>query len=164
MAAKDATPRVDPLLAMQVRLASASTLWKRTRRATDPPTPRIPSSSPPTLAQADPKLAPFLRDDFDGTAYASGVLAGGPDAPKDAKKVLDRTIADLDAALALEVREHHDELLHQLGGIDEADRVLQIVGRGHPLRQTMGRVRRDRRAAHRGGRQDQAAREPHENG
>ena len=85
MAAKDATPRVDPLLAMQVRLASASTLWKRTRRATDPPTPRIPSSSPPTLAQADPKLAPFLRDDFDGTAYASGVLAGGPDAPKDAK-------------------------------------------------------------------------------
>ena len=142
MAAKDATPRVDPLLAMQVRLASASTLWKRTRRATDPPTPRIPSSSPPTLAQADPKLAPFLRDDFDGTAYASGVLAGGPDAPKDAKKVLDRTIADLDAALALEVREHHDELLHQLGGIDEADRVLQIVKGGvTSLRQTMGRVR-----------------------
>ena len=142
MAAKDATPRVDPLLAMQVRLASASTLWKRTRRATDPPTPRIPSSSPPALAQADPKLAPFLRDDFDGTAYASGVLAGGPDAPKDAKKVLDRTIADLDAALALEVREHHDELLHQLGGIDEADRVLQIVKGGvTSLRQTMGRVR-----------------------
>ena len=142
MAAKDATPRVDPLLAMQVRLASASTLWKRTRRATDPPTPRIPSSSPPAIAQADPKLAPFLRDDFDGTAYASGVLAGGPDAPKDAKKVLDRTIADLDAALALEVREHHDELLHQLGGIDEADRVLQIVKGGvTSLRQTMGRVR-----------------------
>ena len=70
------------------------------------------------------------------------MLAGGPDAPKDAKKVLDRTIADLDAALALEVREHHDELLHQLGGIDEADRVLQIVKGGvTSLRQTMGRVR-----------------------
>ena len=70
------------------------------------------------------------------------MLAGGPDAPKDAKKVLDRTIADLDAALALEVREHHDELLHQLGGIDEADRVLQIVKGGvASLRQTMGRVR-----------------------
>ena len=87
-------------------------------------------------------MAPFLRDDFDGTAYASGVLAGGPDAPKDAKKVLDRTIADLDAALALEVRENHEELLHQLGGIDEADRVLQIVKGGvTSLRQTMGKVR-----------------------
>ena len=114
-------------------------LTKRTRRATDPPSPRFRRAPP---AQADPKLAPFLRDDFDGTAYASGVLAGGPDAPKDAKKVLDRTIADLDAALALEVREHHDELLHQLGGIDEADRVLQIVKGGvTSLRQTMGRVR-----------------------
>ena len=87
-------------------------------------------------------MAPFLRDDFDGTAYASGVLAGGPDAPKDAKKVLDRTIADLDAALALEVRENHEELLRQLGGIDEADRVLQIVKGGvTSLRQTMGKVR-----------------------
>ena len=146
MSTKEATPRVDPLLAMQVRLARPS------RPRADPSGsarafPRLTAtlespSSASSRVQADPKLAPFLRDDFDGTAYASGVLAGGPDAPKDAKKVLDRTIADLDAALALEVREHHDELLHQLGGIDEADRVLQIVKGGvASLRQTMGRVR-----------------------
>ena len=146
MSTKEATPRVDPLLAMQVRLARPSRPRadpSRSARAFPRLTATLESpSSASWRVQADPKLAPFLRDDFDGTAYASGVLAGGPDAPKDAKKVLDRTIADLDAALALEVREHHDELLHQLGGIDEADRVLQIVKGGvASLRQTMGRVR-----------------------
>jgi hypothetical protein len=108
MATPNATPRVDPLLAMR----------------------------------GDPKLAPFLLDDFDGTAFASAVLASGSDATKDAKKSLDLTIASLDAALGLTVREHHDVLLHQLGGIDEADRVLQIVTGGvSSLRQTMGRVK-----------------------
>ena len=146
MSTKEATPRVDPLLAMQVRLARPSRPRadpSRSARAFPRLTATLESPfSASSRVQADPKLAPFLRDDFDGTAYASGVLAGGPDAPKDAKKVLDRTIADLDAALALEVREHHDELLHQLGGIDEADRVLQIVKGGvASLRQTMGRVR-----------------------
>lgn len=97
----------------------------------------------PLLAMAgSPQLAPFLRDDFDGVKYASAVLAGGPSAAKDAKKLLDLQIADLESVLSLEVREHHDELLTQLGGIDEADRVLQIVKTGvFSLRQTMGRVR-----------------------
>ena len=96
MSTKEATPRVDPLLAMQVRLARPS------RPRADPSGsarafPRLTATleSPPSASsrvQADPKLAPFLRDDFDGTAYASGVLAGGPDAPKDAKKVLDLSL------------------------------------------------------------------------
>ena len=51
-------------------------------------------------------------------------------------------IAVLDRALKTEVDAHYDELLAQLGGIGEADRILEIVRAGvHSLQETMGRVR-----------------------
>jgi hypothetical protein len=51
-------------------------------------------------------------------------------------------IAVLDRALKGEVTAHYDDLLAQLGGIGEADRVLEIVRGGvHSLQETMGRVR-----------------------
>ena len=90
--------------------------------------------------QADPQLAPFLREDFDGTSYASEVLASS--SVQGASNSLADGIAVLDRALKGEVNAHYDELLGQLGGIGEADRVLDIVRGGvHSLRETMARVK-----------------------
>lgn len=96
----------------------------------------------PSPSQDDPRLAPFLSDDFDVTAYASEVLASGT--VQAATSALDGGIDALDFALKSEVRAHYDDLLAQLGGMDEADRVLEIVRGGvHALQDTMGRVREE---------------------
>ena len=61
-----------------------------------------------------------------------------------ATSALDGGIDALDFALKSEVRAHYDDLLAQLGGMDEADRVLEIVRGGvHALQDTMGRVREE---------------------
>ena len=99
-------------------------------------------SPPPPPSQGDPRLAPFLSDDFDVTAYASEMLASGT--VQAATSALDGGIDALDFALKSEVRAHYDDLLAQLGGMDEADRVLEIVRGGvHALQDTMGRVREE---------------------
>ena len=88
----------------------------------------------------DPALAPFLLEDFDGTAYASEVLASR--SVQAASSGLAGGIAVLDRALKSEVSAHYDALLAQLGGIGEADRVLDIVRGGvYSLQESMGRVR-----------------------
>jgi len=110
--------------------------------------PRVPPSDihPPAVApapgaaQEDPALAPFLLEDFDGTAYASEVLASR--SVQAASSGLAGGIAVLDRALKSEVSAHYDALLAQLGGIGEADRVLDIVRGGvYSLQESMGRVR-----------------------
>ena len=100
------------------------------------------NSLPSSPSQGDPRLAPFLSDDFDVTAYASEMLASGT--VQAATSALDGGIDALDFALKSEVRAHYDDLLAQLGGMDEADRVLEIVRGGvHALQDTMGRVREE---------------------
>ena len=148
--AKDATARIDPLHFVKVR--------ERPRRlhcallhvhpavsarfTPDLRTPRTLHASPAHPPQSNPLLAPFLRDDFDGIAYASDVLAEG--SVQTATSALDAGIDALDRAVEAEVTSHYDDLLAQLAGIGEADRVLDVLRGGvHSLQDTMGRVREE---------------------
>ena len=106
----EATRGVDPLLAMQVRLAR----------------PSRPRADPRRSARAFPRLTATLESPSSASARPGGSQAGALSPRRlrrhgvrqrraggrpltlqgRAWKVLDRTIADLDAALALEVRAH----------------------------------------------------------
>ena len=99
-----------------------------------------PQGDHPRELEDDPALEPFLTDDFDAVTYASESLTA-----RTAKTVLpklDTAIKSLDAATRHTVTSHYDELLQQLGGIDESEMVLEIVRDGvHNLQRSMGKVR-----------------------
>ena len=99
-----------------------------------------PPGDPLREFETDPVLEPFLADDFDAVTYASESLTARTS--KTVLPALDAGIKSLNAALRGTVTSHYDELLQQLGGIDESERVLEIVRDGvHNLQRSMGKVR-----------------------
>ena len=77
-----------------------------------------PPGDPLREFETDPVLEPFLADDFDAVTYGSECLTARTS--KTVLPALDAGIKSLNAALRGTVTSHYDELLQQLGGIDES--------------------------------------------